>query len=804
MILTEQMFSGSVIQEQIELETRAVREGVMRYRRLADETVRRGDGAALKPAERLLLHWYAPLVHEIRLEKRRIRRGEPDIGRDIYGRVMLMIDSERAAVVTMHEMIGRCLASPEGVRVPQLAHAIARAVFAELNIDIFKRGNRDKLRQLEKRVRSFNPLNVNWWAKKTLEDPEWERRVCVHLGVRLMWLLIQIATCADYDQEFKPAFAHESVVGDKGKTVKIIRITPHALQVIEDGHAVRRHLRPRYLPMVVPPYPWQEGTEGGYVQIRTPFVSKPSSSQKAAMAQANLAEVYKAIQAVSSTAWRINTRILDLMKQAWDQQGGLAEIPPREDSPRPEPPKDIATNEEAKKRWKLEAHLNYEHNKKLHAQRREFLSKLDIAERFSDRAAIWFPHQIDFRSRAYPVPLYLNHQGDDICRGLLEFAHSKPAKDDRAKFWLHVHAANCAGVDKVSFADRVTWVRSNWQHITASVADPLQYTWWAEIADKKPWQFLAACIALLDDEAAAHIPIQVDGTCNGLQHYAALGRDVEGAAVVNLLPADKPCDVYSKVADVARDLIKSDAAEGNPAAVLLAGQIDRDLVKQTVMTSVYGVTMVGARNQIYEKLDKLGLEDKQRYQASMYLSRMVLNAMEHVCVGAAGIMAWLRKLARIVAQHERDIVSWTTPMGFPVVQPYRAWRTARIRTILQDVTMIVKDESLPPAAGRHIDGMPPNFVHSIDATHMFMTATACQAERIEFAAVHDNYWTHAATMDRMARINREQFIKLHSRPLLINLVNELRAKYPGREFPDPPEQGTLDLTKVYESDYFFS
>lgn len=31
-----------------------------------------------------------------------------------------------------------------------------------------------------------------------------------------------------------------------------------------------------------------------------------------------------------------------------------------------------------------------------------------------------------------------------------------------------------------------------------------------------------------------------DGSCNGLQHYAALGLDLPGGTAVNLAPADKP------------------------------------------------------------------------------------------------------------------------------------------------------------------------------------------------------------------------------------------------------------------------
>lgn len=46
----------------------------------------------------------------------------------------------------------------------------------------------------------------------------------------------------------------------------------------------------------------------------------------------------------------------------------------------------------------------------------------------------------------------------------------------------------------------------------------------------------------------SHLPIYQDGSCNGLQHYAALGRDQEGGKEVNLVPAEKPSDVYSSVA----------------------------------------------------------------------------------------------------------------------------------------------------------------------------------------------------------------------------------------------------------------
>ena len=83
---------------------------------------------------------------------------------------------------------------------------------------------------------------------------------------------------------------------------------------------------------------------------------------------------------------------------------------------------------------------------------------------------------------------------------------------------------------------------------------------------EKPWQALSVCFELaeaykLDDPTkfVSHLPVHQDGTCNGLQHYAALGGDVEGANQVNLNPSDKPQDVYTYVAKLVETRVKADA-----------------------------------------------------------------------------------------------------------------------------------------------------------------------------------------------------------------------------------------------------
>jgi DNA-directed RNA polymerase, mitochondrial len=77
-------------------------------------------------------------------------------------------------------------------------------------------------------------------------------------------------------------------------------------------------------------------------------------------------------------------------------------------------------------------------------------------------------------------------------------------------------------------------------------------------------------------------PVHQDGTCNGLQHYAALGGDTEGAAQVNLSPGNRPSDVYTYVGNMVESMIAIDAEKGDKRATMLQGKISRKVVKQTV------------------------------------------------------------------------------------------------------------------------------------------------------------------------------------------------------------------------------
>jgi DNA-directed RNA polymerase len=89
----------------------------------------------------------------------------------------------------------------------------------------------------------------------------------------------------------------------------------------------------------------------------------------------------------------------------------------------------------------------------------------------------------------------------------------------------------------------------------------------------------------------------------------------------------------------------------------------------------------------------------------------------------------------------------------------------------------------PVFASKQRTAFPANFIHSLDATHMIMSAIACKEHGLDFAAAHDSFWTHACDVDIMDKVLREQFIKLHKQPLMENLRNEFIERYKDHMIP---------------------
>lgn len=101
---------------------------------------------------------------------------------------------------------------------------------------------------------------------------------------------------------------------------------------------------------------------------------------------------------------------------------------------------------------------------------------------------------------------------------------------------------------------------------------------------------------------------------------------------------------------------------------------------------------------------------------------------------------------------QNQVVSWVTPLGLPVMQPYRKARIHSVATVMQTVALAVSSDHLPVSSRKQKTAFPPNFVHSMDATHMMMTSLRMKQHGLNFAAVHDSYWTHASDIPVMSKV----------------------------------------------------
>ncbi|XP_070649522.1 DNA-directed RNA polymerase, mitochondrial isoform X3 [Bos indicus] len=592
------------------------------------------------------------------------------------------------------------------------------------------------------------------------------------------------------------------------------------------------------VPMLCPPLPWTSPHSGAFLLSPTKMMRSLEGTQQhqLLLERCPPAELHGALDALTqlgNCAWRVNGRVLDLVLDLFRDKGcpRLGVPAPPTEAPRPpegrQTPKgcllpEASPADKAEMRRELARRLKVA--REMQSLRADALYRLSLAQHLRNHV-FWLPHNMDFRGRTYPCSPHFNHLGSDLARALLEFAQGRPL-GPHGLDWLKIHLINLTGLKKrESLQTRRDYADAVMEDILDSAERPMTgRKWWME-ADE-PWQTLACCMEIAQvvhspdpTTYISHFPVHQDGSCNGLQHYAALGRDSTGATSVNLSPSDLPQDVYSEVAAQVEVFRRQDAKQGVRVAQVLEGFISRKVVKQTVMTVVYGVTRYGGRLQIEKRLREL--EDFPQefvWEASHYLVRQVFNSLQEMFSGTRSIQRWLTESARLISL-TGSAVEWITPLGVPIIQPYHRDSKVMIKGGLQSLTFSSSvDTNQKPNTLKQKNGFPPNFIHSLDSTHMMLTALYCYRKGLTFVSVHDCFWTHAADVGVMNQVCREQFVRLHSQPILHDLSRFLIKRFCSDSRTSKsmwvsrlkdtllsvPPTGTFDLDQVKRSTFFFS
>ena len=606
-------------------------------------------------------------------------------------------------------------------------------------------------------------------------------------------------------------------------------------------------------PMVIPPKPWVSVDEGGYygdlstfcTLLRLKYGHNSFKKQyELRLHQLDTPDVYKAVNGIQATPWHINKEVLSIIKtcrtQGYIPHGKEAShvmsMNLEDDKPMDIPV--CATAEEIKEHKKNLAFWWKGQKRRISIINRSN-TMINIADKFSVYEKIYFPWNMDFRGRIYPIPSF-SPQGDDLCKGLLLFADTPPCQNKDDIRWLAITGANLAGEDKISYDDRIRWVQDNEAVILDVAKDPMANLWWLH-KDKKPVQLLAWCLEWAKAKAwiAEHgtivgfvtgLPYAQDGTCSGLQHFSAILRDPIGGTAVNLVPQDKPNDIYRLVADKVNVVLKQDAISGTPdewdeekaktkfgtktlSQIWLNYGVNRKVTKRPTMTLAYGAKKRGYTEQIIEDTIKpalnakttCGFTETNKYQCAMYMAELIWNAVGATVVRAVEGMDWLHKVSKLVTKNA-NVVSWCTPLGLLLQQNYLKYesRIIKLRCAGKRFRVYIPHQTGQIDKTKQANGIAPNFIHSMDACHLQMTVCRAKDAGINhFTMVHDSYGCPMSQAGLMYDIVRKAFVDMYTEHDVLEEFRQYLQPLVNKKLPKPPQKGDLDLNCVLNSKYIF-
>lgn len=739
------------------------------------------------------------------------------------------ITPEKVAYLTFNSVIDEVMRARSSgpLTDARAAMAIGNRIHDELRLAHFEEDSRHLLKMWMKdaaersltreatrnRIRQQMRNLELQWEYTTPTGIVWDEPTRQKVGRVILQKLISICPIVEIKMTTKGSS------GKRKRRVSLVLPTQAMLDYLEAAKDHLENFQQSWLPTVVPPKAWSQDNlhGGGYYTDnvpRYPLVKRMDSSYADTLDEVDLSVVINGLNAVQETPWRVNSTCLEALTYVYSLDKEIAGLPHCSKQELPPPPDNPDDREYRTACWRIHDKNRRELTKRIYVSR-----VIELGKRFMPYEAIYFPHDLDSRGRAYPKPSHLNPQGPDFVKGLLEFSEGKPLGGPEGVRWLAIHIANCCGQDKARLRDRHAWTLDNEEMILSVAENPLDDLRWCHMDE--PFQFLQAAQAWAGYKAEGysyecHVPIAVDATCSGLQHYSALLLDEVGGRAVNLMDIEDRQDVYGDVAKRATEIVKESLGTDDQslAEAWLSFGIDRKITKRSVMVVPYAGTfnacMKYTRDAYHERLDK---GDPVPWEGDetefiVFGSKAIWQAISEVVVAATEAMRWIKTAVSSYAKNkENTYVDWPTPSGFIVRHRKPDLERWRMDTVLDGSRM--QSVFYRPLAhlspSKMSSSTPPSFIHSLDAAHMVMSIDKAKSKGLtSFAVVHDSFATHASDMDDFNQCIREAFHSMYAEtnPLL-NLRDQLQLGL-DEPLPDLPPEGKLDIDQVLQSTFFFS
>lgn len=840
---------------------------------------RDGDPLRTKSARRLARNWSRPLAEYIEAEaqKAKGKRGPKDRWQSAYNALGADALAHHTIAAILNVLITR-LGSDERnkpVHATAVSRAIGRGIATAARLTAWAKMNPALFDAYQRRLNEAGAtprhreevltigLNTKARAPETASPefleatspwPEAEQAV---IG---RWLLVVS------ERVMKGAIRlHRRTEGNK-KGIKaapyIVELSPKAIEWLQSAVEVQALRATKTAPLVCPPREWHRPHDGGFLlgddlrfdttrMVRgIPPVVKAIESDLVLEDELRAAEpVFSALNMLQQTPFAINEAVHDIAMQGAATGLKLDDLPASyrlERVPKAPPTGDSEVNKARHIEWRrkqaeVENRNARNISKALWSQsvlaEAAELRKLEIDGQGASNGPLWFAHRVDFRGRMYPAGNALNPQGSDLARSLLRFHRGKPIGDQRGPFWLAAQVAKAFGHDKLLWDDRVAWTHSNEDMLRRIATDPLGNRQLWEHESDKLWAALAAARewrSYLDSRRSPSfittLPIFIDGTCNGLQHYAALSGDPELARLVNLQPGDKPEDIYREVAEEALRNIKVRSERGTMgdrrAAYLwlrIIGDVPpRKLAKAVVMTRVYGATFHTILDEVRAFFDENERKRREEWGRSVddleaahlrgWLAKRMEAALKGRAASADRIMEWLQDAMRSLCDHGvADKLDFRTPSGFPWKCLYFGHTIRKVKTTVEGKRHAMKlAENDPSKFNRKeaVSAIAPNFVHGLDAAAMQLAICEAKARGVtDLMAIHDAISGLACQMDDIADAVRVGFVRTYEAMRLELFRDAVLRALPSDEARGElrplTTRGEFDVRQVLGSGYFF-
>lgn len=435
----------------------------------------------------------------------------------------------------------------------------------------------------------------------------------------------------------------------------------------------------------------------------------------------------------------------------------------------------------------------------------------------------YYPHNLDFRTRIYPIPTDLTPQANDLSKGLLQFFRGTRLGAE-GLYWLKVTVASHWGKDKLSMDARCDYSETMLTagDIQTWVDDPLVNRGWLE-ADS-PFQFLASAYELVwamrhpyPEDFISHGCGNLDGSCNGAQHLAIMARSLRGATATNCRSIGSRMDLYMEVADKVWEIIQKQALEGDLLALEWSAKMSdpdarRKVVKRAVMTIPYGVTAQGVTQFMID--DKhVSSTSENEYSSAKYMQKLIMESVGEIMKEGRELQVWFATCAEICAKQGKPLI-WDTPAGSKITQAYRNLVSERIETTNTKFIVYLEpeededDEDFLTKVGIDIrkaaTAAPPNVVHSCDASHLQITVCRMYDAGIrDFCFIHDSFGAPYAKVGLMRDILRQTAVDMY-RDDYLQVWKKSVEHYSGLTMPEPPALGDFDVEEILNSEFFFS